>query len=348
MENKESKTENPTEKKLNDLLEKGNYSSSKEVSILFSIFVFTVYIANYFNNVCQDILTHTNGLIEFHIRTKNANFADLYKLLQNTLSNAAIKILPLLAALFISGILSSVVQNAPKFVVDRVKPKISNISALSGWKKIYSKKGFEEYLKSLAKFFVIIGVTLSVMYANKSEFVFPSVDKTGSFVELTNTLIVKFLNYVILVIFIFACADLYHQKISWWKNQKMTLQEVKDEIKQSEGDPSIKSRIRALGRSRVRNRMMKAVPTATFIVANPTHIAIAMRFDRARDSAPVVLAVGADILALRIREIASEHAIPVIENIELARSLYKVVKVEQLIPPQFYQAIAEIIRFLER
>lgn len=145
-----------------------------------------------------------------------------------------------------------------------------------------------------------------------------------------------------------AVLDFVWQKRSWWHDLKMTRQEIKDEIKQAEGDPIVKGRLRSLGRSRARNRMMKSVSTASLIIANPTHIAIALRYDRERDSAPVVVAVGADIIARKIRAIADEYSVPVFERVELARALYKVVKVDQVIPHKFYKALAELIRIISK
>src|SRR5690606_32972358 len=125
---------------------------------------------------------------------------------------------------------------------------------------------------------------------------------------------------------------------------RMTRQEVKDEHKQTVGDPLVRQRIRSLQRDRARQRMMAAVPTATLIIANPTHFAIALRYERSRDAAPVVVAKGMDLVALRIREIAEANGIPVFEDVALARSMYKQVSVDNLIPPQFYQAVAELVR----
>jgi flagellar biosynthesis protein FlhB len=126
----------------------------------------------------------------------------------------------------------------------------------------------------------------------------------------------------------------------------MTRQEIKDEHKQAEGDPLLKSRLRSLGRDRARQRMIASVPTATLIVANPTHFSVALRYVPAKDSAPVVVAKGQDIIALKIREIAEAHDIPVFENIQLARSLYKQVQVNNVIAPEFYKAVAELIQFV--
>ena len=141
-------------------------------------------------------------------------------------------------------------------------------------------------------------------------------------------------------------ADIVWSRIRWRTDLRMTRQELKDEFKQSEGDPLVKSRLRSLARDRARRRMIAAVPTATVVIANPTHFAIALKYDRAKGGAPVVVAKGADLIALRIREIASRHSVPIIEDKPLARALYDAVEVGQWIPPEFYRAVAKILHLL--
>jgi flagellar biosynthesis protein FlhB len=143
-----------------------------------------------------------------------------------------------------------------------------------------------------------------------------------------------------------AAFDFFWARFSWRRDLRMTKQEIKDEHKQSEGDPMVKARIRSIGRDRARRRMLKSVPQATLIIANPTHFAVALRYQPGRDAAPVVVAKGQDILALRIREIAESNNIPVFEQVDLARALYRSVQVDQMIPPAFYLSVSELIRLI--
>jgi flagellar biosynthetic protein FlhB len=149
---------------------------------------------------------------------------------------------------------------------------------------------------------------------------------------------------IVFVMALIAGVDLVWSRFHWKQEMMMSKQEVKDEFKQSEGDPIIKSRLRSLARDRARKRMMTAVPRATLIIANPTHFSIALKYVREEDSAPLVLAKGQDLVALKIREIAKEHNIPIFEDVALARSMYKQVSVDSVIPSQFYQAVAELVR----
>jgi flagellar biosynthetic protein FlhB len=157
---------------------------------------------------------------------------------------------------------------------------------------------------------------------------------------------VNILTAIVLVMAAIAAADVVWSRFSWRQDMRMSRQEVKDELKQSEGDPIVKSRIRSVARDRARRRMMTAVPKATLVIANPTHYSIALKYVRDEDSAPLVLAKGQDLVALKIREIAAELGIPVFEDVALARSMYKQVSVDSVIPPQFYQAVAELVRIV--
>jgi len=157
---------------------------------------------------------------------------------------------------------------------------------------------------------------------------------------------VRLLAANVLAITAIAAFDLAWSRIHWRQELRMTRQEVKDELKQSEGDPLVKSRLRSLGRDRARRRMINTVPTATLIVANPTHFSVALRYKPDQDAAPIVVAKGQDLIALKIREIAAQHSIPIFEDVPLARALYKQVNVDQMIAPEFYKAVAELIRVI--
>jgi len=184
------------------------------------------------------------------------------------------------------------------------------------------------------------------LYSSPEELLNGMFQDPQSFGKTTSGLIEKLLLAVCLAMTIVACADLFWSRYSWVENLRMSKKEVKDEMKQAEGDPILKARMRSIARDRSRQRMMEAVPTATLIIANPTHISIALRFDKQRDDAPIVVAKGQDLIALKIREIAKENDVPIFERIELARALNKVVQVDQIIPPDFYAAVAELINVI--
>lgn len=239
-------------------------------------------------------------------------------------------------------------QNVPRFVLERIKPKFSNISISSGFKRIYSKRGFIEFLKTSAK---LIGVTILVYFAifkNKDLFINAFMYNQASLPVYIKDHLSKLVVTILIYITIIAAFDIVWSRVKWRRDLRMSHQELKDEHKQIEGDPMLKARMRSLARSRSQNRMLQKVPQASVIITNPTHFSIALRYSPPQDIAPVVIAKGQDLIALKIREIAKEHNIEIIENVELARSLYKKVEIDQIIPEEFYYSVAEIIRYINQ
>jgi flagellar biosynthesis protein FlhB len=341
---KDSKTEQPTEKRVNDALEEGNTPVSREVPLAISIIVLSIFYSNFVAADTIELAKILSNLVDAAVGAESVSNEGMKNLLQSIVQRAAVIILPLFASLMIAGIVSSIAQNEPRIVLKRIMPKYSRISFASGWKRMNSASSYADFIKSTVKltlFSVLFWLQMSGM---TKQIVTMARQNSDAIPAAISALIAQMLIAVSAAAAAIAVIDLVWQRRNWLGDLKMTLQEVKDEMKQSEGDPIVKGRLRALGRSRARNRMMKSVPSATLIIANPTHIAIALRYDRDKDAAPVVVAAGADLIALRIREIAAEHAIPVVEQIDLARALYKAVRVDQIIPPNFYKAVAVIIR----
>jgi flagellar biosynthetic protein FlhB len=203
-----------------------------------------------------------------------------------------------------------------------------------------------EFLKSLAKLVAVCVLGVLLLRAAHHDLLNAMFMEPGALPNLVLTMSTRLLMAIAVATIVLVAADLVWSRLFWARDLRMTRQEVKDELKQVDGDPLVKARMRSLARDRARKNMMAAVPRATFVIANPTHYAVALRYVKEEGGAPLVIAKGQDLMALRIREIASQHAIPVIEDKLLARSLYKVVEVDKMIPPEFYKAVAEIVFFL--
>jgi flagellar biosynthesis protein FlhB len=231
-------------------------------------------------------------------------------------------------------------------VFDRIAPKASRISIGEGWKRLFGAQGLAEFAKSVGKLVLALAFLIFAVREAQHRLLLGMITQPGTFALVIRQIAIDILLALTFAMAVVAAADVVWSRFSWRRNLRMTKQEVKDELKQSDGDPIIKARMRSLARDRARRRMMAAVPKATLVIANPTHFSIALKYVREEDAAPVVLAKGQDLVALRIREIATENGIPVFEDVALARSMYKQVSVDSVIPAQFYQAVAELVRIV--
>lgn len=341
---KESKTEEATEKKIRDSIDKGQTPFSKETP-LFASFVAVLIFAFFFSyDAAMRLGTFLSIFLERPEEwalSNNADAVSLYRLVSVEIGRALLVVLALMMSF---GLAASIMQNPPQFVTDRIQPKMSRISLMQGWQRMFGAKGIVEFLKAVAKVSVATAFVCFVLRDTPARLLAGMGTNPTSFAPVMLDIVIEMLVTITLVMALIAVADFFWSRHHWRADLRMTKQEVKDEMKQTDGDPVVKARMRSLQRDRARNRMMAQVPTATLVIANPTHFAIALRYERNKDSAPVVVAKGQDLLALKIREIATEAGVPVFENVALARSMYKQVSVDSVIPQQFYQAVAELIR----
>jgi flagellar biosynthetic protein FlhB len=273
--------------------------------------------------------------------------ADALALFQHAGGWIAIMVLPAVALLMAAGILSSILQNPPRFVLDRIAPTLSRIALDKGWSRVFGTAGQVEFLKSCFKIGVAGSVGLIFLQGSGAEFLAVMHSDASTLPEAIRRMATDVILLVLVLTCALVAADLLWSRFSWVRDLRMTPQEVKDEVKDTDGNPFLKARIRSLQRDRARRRMIQAVPRATLVIANPTHYAVALRYIKGETQAPKVLAKGRDLIALKIREIAEAHEIPVIEDKRLARSLYDSAELDRLIPPEFYRAVAEIILFLQ-
>lgn len=346
-DDKDSKTEEATEKKIRDAIEKGNLPHSKEMAIFASFAAILVFMVFFAMQSMGDLAVFLASFLERPEEWSLSTEPDVISLYGAVFRQVAGAVAALLILLVGAGVAASVFQNLPQFVGERIRPQASRISLAKGWNRMFGAQGFAEFIKSLAKVAFAIAVLMFTLSDEHRVLLNGMFTSPFAFLQVIRTSIVDILVAVVFVIGIIAVADLVWSRFHWRKELRMSKQEVKDEMKQSEGDPIVKSRIRSIARDRARRRMMTAVPRATLVIANPTHFSIALRYVRDENAAPVVLAKGQDLVALRIREIAEEHGIPVFEDVALARSMYKQVSVDSVIPPQFYQAVAELVRIVQ-
>ncbi|RYE88436.1 MAG: flagellar biosynthesis protein FlhB [Hyphomicrobiales bacterium] len=341
-----SKTEDPSFKKLEDAHKKGDVVKSQEVTTWFTLAGSGLMFTMLAPGTSQALAESLKGLL--------AN-ADLYEVGGPAFSAIfwqiagaiiLVSVIPMLvvAAFATAG---NLVQHRPLVSVDPIKPKFSKVSPLSGFKRLFSKESLVNFVKGLVKLSVVSGVLWFVLAPEVDQAEVMITADVGLILQDFVDLGVKIFAAVLAVVTIIAIADYVYQRNRWWNRQKMTVQETRDEYKQMEGDPKVKGRIRAIRQERGRKRMMSAVPEATVVVTNPTHYAVALKYDRDM-AAPVCVAKGADAIALKIREIATDNDVPIVENPPLARALYASVDVDDVIPTEHFKAVAQVIGYVMR
>ena len=342
----EQKTEDPSEKKLRDAHERGDVVKSQEVSTWFVLSGSALVFSMLAVPTSQGLAETFRGIL--------AN-ADRLEVGSSALTNiwislaGSILVVALIPSVVLTAfaIVGNLIQHRPLLSLDPLKPKLEKISPIAGFKRLFSAESLVNFVKGIAKI-AIVSIALWVVLG-------PEISSMGSTASLEPGLIlseakdlsIKIFAAVLAVVTVIAIVDYVYQRNRWWSRLKMTLQEVKDEFKQQEGDPHIKGRIRALRMERAKKRMMSAVPKATVVVTNPTHFAVALLYDRSMN-APQCVAKGTDRVALRIREIATEAGVPIVENPPLARALYKSVDIDETIPGEHFKAVAEVIGFVMR
>jgi flagellar biosynthetic protein FlhB len=337
------RSEDPTQKRLDDALERGDVAKSQEVNTWFMIAGATLVISNFSGSI-GDIQTPLKNIIanSWMIRVDGPGLLMLMQNLEYVLF-AALG-LPILM-LVIAAIAGNMLQHRLVWSAESLTPKLSKISPMEGAKRVFGKQALANFAKGLFKLTALGAVMTAILWPERhrleSMMRFDPAALLGVVVSLT----LHLMGAVVAMLAVVAIADYFFQYRQWYERQKMSLREMKEEFKQSEGDPHIKGRIRQLRQQRMKKRMMAAVPKASVIITNPTHYSVALSYERGMP-APICVAKGVDLIALKIREIAGEHNIPIVENVPLARALYANVEIDEEIPVEHYHAVAEIIGYV--
>ncbi|HWW65188.1 MAG TPA: flagellar biosynthesis protein FlhB [Sphingomonadaceae bacterium] len=344
---KDQKTEQPTGRRLEKAREKGEVPISPEMRHA------TMFIA---------AIIVTGGMGAWTLSRLGAMLvrlwgqADDFTLDPNGAQNLvvgvacqfALAMAPLAALLMGCALLTLFLQGPPTLAWARLAPKWSKLSPISGFTRLLSANALVEFGKTLAKFAVIVTVAILILWPKAvalDQLIGAGADAIA---RTAAALVYRLVKAVGILVFLLAAADFVYQRRSFLKRMRMTRQEVKDEHKESDGDPKIKGRIRSIRLQRARKRMMAAVPTASVVITNPTHYAVALKYDHGQMAAPMVVAKGADLVALKIREIAAGAGVPVVESPPLARALYASVEIDRPIPIEHYTAVAEVISYVMR
>jgi flagellar biosynthetic protein FlhB len=343
---KDSKTEEATEKKVRDSIEKGQIPVSREAPIFASMLALLIILSFLMSDNVRKLTYTLARLIDDPGGIRLRNGADAIAFFNAIAISAAELITPIVVVLMLAGLASSFLQNAPQLVMDRIQPKLERISIMKGAERIFGAQGRVEFAKSVFKFIAISLVVSIVLRAEEAVAVNALFSDPTAVPELVLTTAMRLVSAISIATIVLVSLDLVWARFHWRREMRMTKQEIKDEFKQAEGDPILKSRMRSLARDRARKSMLAAVPHATLVIANPTHFAIALKYKQGEDAAPTVLAKGQDLIALKIREIAEKNNVPVVEDKALARSMYDVAQIDRTIPAEFFRPVAEIIYFL--
>lgn len=345
-EDKDSKTEQPTEKKVSQAVEDGSIPYSKEVtnslSILAVLFVLLFFSHSLVGRLALLFQSTFANSREWPVES----LPDLGNVVGFTFWHGFAAIAPLMFCLMVFGILSPLLQNRPNLVLKRIQPKFSNVSPAAGFKRLFGKKTLREFAKSVFKIAGIGALAAVVIYGSSNAIFGLVLVPAEQMLIYLEHLVLKTVAVILIATMLLAIADLLWTRREWITDLMMTKQEVKEEMKQAEGDPMVKMRARSLARDRSRRKMISNVPNATLVVANPTHFAVAIVYDHQHDRAPRVVAKGQERIALRIRAKAEEAGVPVFEDPPLARALFKSARVEQELPPEFYVPVAALIRVI--
>jgi flagellar biosynthesis protein FlhB len=340
----EDKTLDPSQKRLDEALQRGDVVKSQEINTWFVIAAGALVMSNFGSSVGSGILLPMRNLLAnaWMIRTDGPGLLALTKSLEYVLIST---MGPPILMLMIAAVAANLVQHRLVWSAETLAPSFSKISPMSGAKRLFGKQAAVNFGKGLFKLVALGAVMTMILWPERMRLESLLHVDPSALLGITSGLTMHLFGSAVAMLAIVAVLDYFFQYRQWYERQKMSVQEMKEEFKQSEGDPHIKGRIRQLRMARMKKRMMAAVPKASVVITNPTHFSVALQYERGM-AAPICVAKGVDNLAFKIREIAREHDIPIVETVPLARALYAAVDVDEEIPVEHYHAVAEIIGYV--
>ena len=346
-QDKSQQTEEPTPKRLEQARESGDVVKSTEVTAFVLLGGGTLAIAMFGKYTAMGLVRSLTMFIE-QPDAMSVDGAGLSAMVRFLLPQIAMALMPIFAVVVAAGITGHVLQARPGFSLDKIVPDFAKVSPLAGFKRLFGVEGLMNLLKGLLKI-VIVGVAIwSQLWPERGGLESILNQSTVAVVGDMSHLLFKVLMTSLIALGVIAGLDYFWQRMRWMSRNRMSKQEIKEEYRQNEGDPHIKSKIRQLRQERARKRMMTAVPQATVVIMNPTHYAVALKYESGKMAAPVCVAKGVDALALRIRAVAEENDVPVVENPPLARALHAAIEIDEPVPAEHFKAVAQVIGYVMR
>lgn len=343
----EEKTEQPTAKKMYDARRKGQVVQSKDLSSAVSLLLVFVGLSAFSGFLIDEMIGYYHFVMNLTVDTASLFTTNgINQFISETLLFILKLSLPLLVVALVSGVFMIYVQVGFLFTTETLKPKLEKINPIKGMKNLFSSRAVVELLKSILKAVLILYISFTYIQDHMSDILKTLVLDFNSIMKIMWDITFGVVLRCSIVLFVLAVFDYAYKR---WKNRKelmMSKQEVKDEYKQSEGDPQLKAKIKEKQRSLAISRMMQEVPKADVIITNPTHFAVALKYDTNAGDAPLVVAKGQDLVAQNIKRIGTENNVPIVENKPLAQTLYKTVQIGNFIPPDLYEAVAEVLAYV--
>jgi flagellar biosynthesis protein FlhB len=341
----DSKTEEPTQKKLSDARQKGDVVKSMDLpswaSLAASFGVLAIAGGWMIQRLAADLLPYVANPHEFEMSGEG-----LRQVLYRVVLAAAPMIVVVMGCAAAAGAAGSLLQTGLLFSPEKLKFDLKKLSPLAGFKRLFGVDALVQFLKSVIKLIAVGLIVWWVLKPHARELEQLVALDVAALLPFARRLMIGMFFAVLIFLGVGAGADYLWQRFRFMQRMRMSKEELKEEYKQSEGDPHVKAKLRQIRIERSRKRMMQAIPTATVVVTNPTHYAVALRYEAGETPAPICVAKGVDTLALKIREIAAAHNVPIVEDVPLARALYATVDVDEVIPRQHFEAVAKVIGFI--
>jgi flagellar biosynthetic protein FlhB len=342
----DDRTEDPTQRRLDQAIERGDVAKSQEINTLFVLGGLALAILVLSGPITRSLAIDLRGfLMNAHLVPQDG--AGLTAAGRHALWAWLAAVALPLGLIALAGLAGGGIQHRPLWSAQPLKPQLSRISPLSGAKRVFGREAFVQFVKGLLKILIVGSVAGAVLWSDRDRLDGLARLEPAALLPILLVLAMKLLGGVLAIHAFLAAGDAVYQRMAWLKRQRMTKRELKEEYKETEGSPEIKARPRQIRMLRLKKRMMAAVPKATVVVTNPTHYAVALQYETGM-AAPLCVAKGVDALALRIRAVATEHGVPLVENPPLARALHATVDVDQEIPVEHYKAVAEVIGYVLR
>lgn len=340
------KTEDPSQKRLEDAHQKGDVPKSQELTSAFVLLAGTLVVGLMMAGPMAS-LAHIFSGIMANAAVIPVDGGSVIALLAEVGPQIGLAVAVPFAVLMAMAVFGNIVQHRPVLSVEPITPKLSKISPVSGFKQLFSSESLMNFVKGLLKIGLIGVLMVLILLPRRDELDAILFSDLRTFFPHVVDLAVALLLASAVVMVVIGVADYLYQRHRWFERQKMSVKEVRDEFKQQEGDPTVKAKLRQVRMERSRKRMMAAVPDATVVVTNPTHFAVALKYETGMN-APLCVAKGVDALALSIRQKAREHEVMIVENPPLARALHATVEIDETVPPEHFEAVAKVIGFVMR